>query len=84
MDLQRAEPPAEFDLLRRGDALIAEHQHVVVQVRAVKARERVCIQRLRQRQADDFRTQGRVEGHDLHAGRVAVRVGRALRMWHWP
>lgn len=32
MDLQLTEAPAEGDLLRRGDALFAEHQHMVVQV----------------------------------------------------
>ena len=30
MDLQLTEAPAEGDLLRRGDALLAEHQHMVV------------------------------------------------------
>ena len=39
MDLQLTEAPAEGDLLRRGDALLAEHQHMVVQVRPVDTAE---------------------------------------------
>jgi hypothetical protein len=39
VDLQRAEAAAEGDLLGRRDALVAEHQHVVVEVGAVDARE---------------------------------------------
>lgn len=39
MYLQLTEAPAEGDLLRRGDALLTEHQHMVVQVRPVDTAE---------------------------------------------
>ncbi len=39
MDLQRPEAAAEINLLARRDALVAEDQHMVVQVRAVDAAE---------------------------------------------
>jgi hypothetical protein len=39
VDLQHTETSAESDLLFGGDALIAEHNNVMVQVRTVNARE---------------------------------------------
>ena len=48
VDLQRPEQAAEIDVLARRDALVAEHQHVVVQVRAVDAGEVLAAQRARQ------------------------------------
>lgn len=62
MDLERAEAAAEFDVLGRSDLLVAEHQHVVVQMRAVDAREVFVVDGLRDVEADDFRADGGVEG----------------------
>ncbi len=42
MDLRRPEAAAECDLLRRRDALVAEHDHVVVEVGALDSREVVA------------------------------------------
>ena len=65
VDLQRAEAAAEGDLLRRRDALVAEHQHVVVEVGAVDAGEVLARQGLRQVQAEHLGAQRRVEGADF-------------------
>jgi len=54
MNLQRPETAAKGDLLLRGDALVAKHQHVVIEVRAVNAREVLCGKRLAQIEAQYF------------------------------
>jgi len=54
VDLQRPEAAAEGDLLRWLDALVAKHQHVVVQVRSVDGREVGIRQRRTEVQADHF------------------------------
>lgn len=66
MDLQRAEAAAEIDVLARGDALVAEHQHVVRQVRAVDALEVL--------RADGPR---QIEAHHLGAQRAGGPLHRA-------
>lgn len=68
VDLQRPEAAAERDLLRGRDALVAEHEHMVVEVCAVDAREILVGQRAAQVQADHFGAEGRVEGADDEAG----------------
>ncbi|MNY03269.1 hypothetical protein D3C86_1358810 [compost metagenome] len=63
MDLQHAKTTAEIDLLLRGYALVAEHHHVMIQVRAVNAGKIVIIDRA-----------GQVETDDLDAHRSAERA----------
>ena len=60
MDLQHAKTAAESDLLFGGDALVAEHHDVVIQVRAVDAREIRVVDRAGQVQADDLGTDAAV------------------------
>ncbi len=76
MDLQRPQAAAEGDVLGRGDALVAEHQHVVVQVRAVQAGEVGVVERTRQVQAQHLGAQGLIEGVDLEILRGSVRQVR--------
>ena len=66
--LQRPEAAAERDLLRRRDRHVAEHEHVVVQVRAVDARELGIGQRSRQVESDDFGAARGVERADQQVG----------------
>lgn len=66
MDLQRAEAAAEIDVLARGDALVAEHQHVVRKVRAVDAVEVLRAEGPRQ-----------IEAHHLGAQRACGAGHRA-------
>ena len=54
VDLQHAEAAAEGDLLFGGDALVAEHYDVVIQMRAVDAREVCVVDRAGQVQANDL------------------------------
>lgn len=73
VDLQRAEAAAERDVLVRRDALVAKHQYVVIEVRAMDAREIVGVERLRQVDADHLGAERRVERHDVEMLRRAVR-----------
>lgn len=57
MDLQHAETATEGDLLLGADALVAEHHHVVLQVRAMNAGKILVIERLAQIEAKDFSAQ---------------------------
>ncbi|KAK0339438.1 hypothetical protein LTR94_034491, partial [Friedmanniomyces endolithicus] len=57
VDLQLAEAAAERHLLGRRDVLVAEYQHVVVEVGAVQAAEIFRAERTRQVEADDFGAQ---------------------------
>ena len=78
VDLQHAEAAAEVDLLLGGDALVAEHHHVVVQVRAVDARKIASVDRTAQVQADDLGAHGtgkRTNLEGLGLGAVGVRQG---------
>ena len=74
MDLQGPPAPAEGDVLRGRDALVAEDQDVVVQVRAVQSREVGVVQRPRQVEPQHLGAKRRVEGLDLEGlrGRVGV------------
>ncbi|GGY99254.1 hypothetical protein GCM10007388_36090 [Pseudoduganella plicata] len=54
MDLQRAKQPGKIHLLSRGDALVAENQHMVLQVRGVDALQGRAVQRLVEIEAYDF------------------------------
>ncbi len=73
MDLQHAKTATEIDVLFRGDALVAEHHHVMVQVRTVNACEILIIDRA-----------GQVETDDLGAHRSAERADfKELRRDVW-
>jgi hypothetical protein len=61
VDLQRAETAAEVHLLLRRDALVAEHQQVVVQMRLVDALEIVVRQGAVQVQPKNFGAEWGVE-----------------------
>ena len=73
VDLQGAEVAAEVHLLRGRDVLVAKHQHVIIEVRAVQPRKIGRGQRQRQVEADDFGAQWRagkrMDGKGL-AGRI--------------
>src|SRR5450830_1361971 len=76
MDLQGAEAAAEIDLLLWRNVLIAEHQHMMVEMGVVHALEIAERQGLRQIQSQHLCTQGRIEGFDLEpAGRLAGKCG---------
>ena len=62
MDLQRAEPAAEVHLLLRCDALVAEHQYVVVQMGAVDTGKVGCVERQRQIQPQHLGPHRRRQG----------------------
>jgi hypothetical protein len=64
VDLQGTEAAAEIDLLLRRDALLAEHQHVMVEVGVVQALEVAQRQRLRQVQPQHLRAERRIERLD--------------------
>ena len=76
VDLQRAEAAAERDVLVRRDALVAKHQHVMVEMRAMNAREAAGVERLRQVEADHFGTERRIERHDVEMLRRNARPRR--------
>ncbi|MNS07339.1 hypothetical protein D3C72_387800 [compost metagenome] len=65
MDLQHAKSAAEIDLLLRGYALVAEHHHVMIQVRAVNAGEVLIIDRTGQIETDDLGAYRAVERADV-------------------
>ena len=75
MDLQLTEAPAEGDLLRRGDALFAEHQHMVVQVCPMDTTEVLGGQGQPEVEAEHFGAERGVEGTDLQ-GNVGARWRR--------
>lgn len=75
MDLQLTEAPAEGDLLRRGDALLAEHQHMVVQVRPMDTAEVLGGQGQPEVEAEHLGAERSVEGTDLQ-GNVGARWRR--------
>ena len=56
VDLQRTEATAERDLLRRRDALVAEHEHVMVEVGTDDRCEGRVVERAAEVEAQDFRT----------------------------
>lgn len=68
MDLQRPEAAAEGHLLARRDALVAKHQHVMVEMGAVQFGEVVIVERIGCIEADHFGAERRVEGPDGKAG----------------
>ncbi len=80
MNLQRTEAPAEGDLLIRRDALIAKHQHVMIEMRAMEAGEVVVAQRLVEVEAEYFSAERAVEGANLDAPGGMERVGGAGRV----
>jgi hypothetical protein len=77
VDLQRAEAAAEVDVLLRRDALVAEHQHVVVQVGAVDAAEIGRRERPGEVQAQDFGAQRGVKRADFDGGGCVAVAGAA-------
>mmetsp|Transcript_5852 Transcript_5852/g.22971 ORF Transcript_5852/g.22971 Transcript_5852/m.22971 type:complete len:729 (-) Transcript_5852:815-3001(-) len=68
MDLQRPEAAAEVDLLLRRDALVAEHQHMVVEMGAVNTAEVVVGQRLAEVQPQHLGGEAAGEGADRDGG----------------
>ena len=68
MDLQRPEAAAEIDLLTRRDFLVAEHHHVMVEMRLMNARKVGVIDRQAQIQPGNFRAEAR-------KGRNGKRLG---------
>ncbi len=62
MDFERAEAATEFDVLGGSDLLVAEHHDVMVEVRAVDAREVGVVDRPGDVEADDFGADRCVEG----------------------
>jgi hypothetical protein len=67
MDLQRTKAAAKGDLLLGGDALVAKHQYVVIEMRAMNAREILIAKRLIQVEPQHFGTHGAVEGTNFDA-----------------
>src|ERR1700761_1597060 len=59
VDLQRTEAAAEADLLVGRDVLVAEHDHVVIQVSAMNALEIIVGKRLAQGETLHFSAQRR-------------------------
>ncbi|MCY1370014.1 hypothetical protein D9M69_570830 [compost metagenome] len=88
VDHQAAEAPAEIDVLLRGNALVAEHQQVVVQMRLVHPGEVSRVEFLRQIDTDDLRAHRARQGPDqeiLGRGnggvpRCRIRFGPAQRV----
>ncbi|MNG94197.1 hypothetical protein D3C79_532020 [compost metagenome] len=76
MDLQFAETATELDVLLRGDALVAEHQDVVVEVGAVNTGEILGFDRFGQVQADDLGAYGTGERTDFKGLRLGAVDGR--------
>ena len=83
MDLQLTEAPAEGDLLRRGDALLAEHQHMVVQVRPVDTAEVPGGQGQPEVEAEHLGAERSVEGTDLQGtSRALAPEGKRTSLTH--
>ncbi len=83
MDLQRPEQAAEIDVLARRDALVAEHQYMVVEVGAVDARKVLAAQRARQVQTQHLGAQrasgaGHAADHQTLRWRIAGDGGRGI------
>jgi hypothetical protein len=79
VDLQRTEAAAEGNLLLRRDALVAKHQYVVVEVRAMNARKIFGSQRLAQIEPEDFGAHRAVEGPNFNGlGNGVVRGHSAV------
>ena len=77
MNHQRAEAAAEIDVLARRDALIAEHQQMMVQVRLMDAGKILARQFARQVQANDLgaqRTRQRAQLEGLRLGGLRFRL----------
>ncbi|MNC28133.1 hypothetical protein D3C75_763300 [compost metagenome] len=72
MDLQWAEAAAEGDLLVGADALVAEHQHMVVEVGAMDTGEILGVDWYGQVQADDLGAYGTGERADFEALRLGA------------
>jgi hypothetical protein len=83
MNLQRTEAAAEGDLLIRRDALVAKHQHVMIQMRAVNARKSSWLKRLAQIEAEHFGTERAVESANFDGltGNGAVARGPHGSRW---
>lgn len=66
VNLQRAKAPAEGNLLFRRDALIAKHQHVIVEMRPMYAREIFITEGLTQIESEHFGAYGAIKSTDLN------------------
>ncbi|MNI80524.1 hypothetical protein D3C73_1370600 [compost metagenome] len=76
MDLQLAEAAAEGDLLFRADALVAQHQYMVLEVGVMNKAEVLGVDRFCQVQADDLGANGTRERADFKGLRLSAVVGR--------
>jgi hypothetical protein len=74
VNLQRPKTAAEVDVLRGRDLLIAKHQHVIVEMRAVNACEIFGGKRLVQIEAEHFGADGRIERNDFERPARASRL----------
>jgi hypothetical protein len=76
MDFERAEAAAEGNVRFGCDALVAEDQHMVIQMRAVEAREVGGVDGLADVQAEHLGADRRIEAADLEVlGWRGVRGG---------
>src|SRR5579872_1989424 len=76
VNLQRAEAATEGNLLIRRNALIAKHQHVMIQMRAVNACEILLAQRLAEIETQNFSADGAVERANFDApGLIGMTSG---------
>ncbi len=78
VNLQLSEAAAERDLLRGRDALIAKHQHVMIEMREMRAMDARNIlrgERPAQIEPDDFGAERRIEG----ANGETLRCGLLMR-----
>jgi hypothetical protein len=66
------------DLLGRGNVLVTEHQHVMVEMGAMDAREIILAERPGQVKADHFGAERRVEWPDVEAGKRTEYGGHKL------
>ncbi len=76
MDLQLAKAAAEGDLLFRADALVTEHQHMVVEVGAMNTGEILGADRPGQVQANELGADGTGERADFEGLRLGAVDGR--------
>ncbi|MNE91889.1 hypothetical protein D3C80_1895590 [compost metagenome] len=76
VDLQHAEAAAEGDLLFGGNALVAKHQHVVIEMGPVDPGEVFAADRSGQVQADDLGADGTTERQDFEGLLLCAVDGR--------
>ena len=70
MDFELAEHPAHLDVLLRGEMLIADHDHLVLDQRGLECRECLRIHGLLEIKAMDFSPQLRAQALDRERRRT--------------